>query len=319
VIQFADTAKLTIKPGTVVRFVKTDTDGDGIGENEIYVQGVLHAVGTTEKPIVFTSAEKDPAPGDWGAVNVMASEHDENRFEHCVVEYAYRGFHMHFSHATVRNCRMHDNYLAIQCQDSKLDVSNCVIEKNRGAIVFKDSKLKIDDNIIRDNYWAIRFLYGEADIEGNIITDNLINSVTFRENKATLKGNTINRNRKGISAESAKVQIRQNSISDSTESGMFLRGSDGLVSLNTIMRNGNAGISIENSGVAIEQNNITDNRNYGIDNNGAADVDAVDNWWGTTDPAKISAMIFDKNDDPKVGTVKFKPCSGGPNGPGETD
>jgi len=309
VIRFSEEATLTIKPGTVVRFTKTDTDGDGIGENEIYIQGTLHAVGTKKKPIIFTSAEENPAPGDWGAVNVMASEREGNRFEHCVVEYAYRGFHMHFSHATVSNCRMHDNFLAIQCQDSTLDVSGCLIEMNRGAIVFKDSKLKIRDNIIRDNYWAIRFLYGEADLEGNIITDNLINAITFRQNKATLRGNTISRNRKGISAESANAFIYGNQINGNSESGVYLRNSSGLVKLNEILDNGNSGVSIEDSDVDITKNNLVGNRNYAIDNNGKADVDARENWWGTTDKKLIAGMIYDKADDPDLGKVETDPIS----------
>jgi len=309
VVQFSAEAKLTILPGTVVRFVRTDSDGDGIGENEIYVQGVLHAVGTTAEPIVFTSAEENPAPGDWGAVNLMASENDKNRFENCVVEYAYRGFHMHFSRATVKKCTLRDNYLALQCQDSTMDVSGCVIERNRGAIVFKDSKLTIKDNIIRDNYWAIRFLYGEAEIEGNIITDNLINGVTFRENKARLKGNTISRNRKGVSSESSEVNIYGNNIDNSSESGVYLRGSKGYVKFNEVTLNGNAGISIEDSDVTIKQNNITDNRNYGIDNNGSMTVKAGTNWWGTTDTAKIAGMVFDNSDDPEVGKVETEPVA----------
>ncbi|HLB25738.1 MAG TPA: hypothetical protein VJM83_05375, partial [Nitrospirota bacterium] len=46
VVQFAPEATLTVLPGTVVKFTKTDTDGDGIGENEVYVQGRVVANGT---------------------------------------------------------------------------------------------------------------------------------------------------------------------------------------------------------------------------------------------------------------------------------
>src|SRR5512141_1889094 len=65
VVQFSSEASLTILPGTTVKFTRTDTDGDGIGENEIYIQGGLNAVGTKDRPIVFTSAEAHPRPGDW--------------------------------------------------------------------------------------------------------------------------------------------------------------------------------------------------------------------------------------------------------------
>jgi hypothetical protein len=55
-------ARLTILPGTVVRFERIDVDDDGIGDSELYVEGTLIAEGTVEHPILFTSAEKRIPP-----------------------------------------------------------------------------------------------------------------------------------------------------------------------------------------------------------------------------------------------------------------
>jgi parallel beta-helix repeat protein len=309
VVQFAPEATLTILPGTTVMFTKTDTDHDGIGENEIYIQGHLLARGTKEKPITFTSAEEHKRPGDWGAVNIMVSEGKRNELSNCIIEYGYRGFHMHFSKASITDSMMRDNYLGIQCQDSELTVARCVITGNRGAIVFKDSKLAIRDSVITDNYWGIRFLYGEAEITGNRLSGNLINGITFRETKVKATGNVLTGNRKGFSAEQSQVELSGNVMSGSQESGVYLKHSTGKVSGNEITRNGNSGISIEDSDVSITGNDIEGNAFYAVDNNGSMAVDARGNWWGTADGSKAAKQVYDRASSPSIGRVIMDPVA----------
>ena len=41
--------------------------------------------------------------------------------------------------------------------------------------------------------------------------------------------------------------------------------------------------------------------------------DFTNNYWGTTDPDSIAALIWDSNDDPEIhSTVLFEPFAGGP-------
>ena len=93
---------LTILPGTVVRFGKIDVDGDGIGDSELYVEGDLVAEGTVERPILFTSGEKAPAPRDWKYLFVNLSRNTV--MSHCVSEYAFSGAQVHFSRASISRC-----------------------------------------------------------------------------------------------------------------------------------------------------------------------------------------------------------------------
>lgn len=309
VVQFDAGTTLTILPGTTVRFTRTDTDHDGIGENELYVQGKLLARGTKDAPIVFTSAEADPKPGDWGAVNIMVSEGETNVLENAVIEYAYRGFHMHFSHGKVIGCTMRYNFLGIQCQDSEMEVTGCNISHNRGAIVFKDSKLLIKDNVISDNYWGIRFLYGEVELTGNRITGNLVNGVTFRENKVTASGNVLSGNRKGFSADTAELTFSDNVVKGSVESGVYLMHSRGTFTGSVVSGNGDSGFSVEDSDVRISGNDITGNSLYGVDNNGSMDVNARSNWWGTPDEAAVAEMVYDRAEKPSRGRVQYSPVA----------
>ncbi len=95
-------ARLTILPGTVVAYDKIDIDGDGIGDSELYVEGEIVAEGTAGRPIVFTSAEKAPAPRDWKYLFINLSPRAV--LAHCVSEYAFSGVQIHFSRASVSRC-----------------------------------------------------------------------------------------------------------------------------------------------------------------------------------------------------------------------
>ncbi len=95
-------ARLTILPGTVVAFERLDVDDDGIGDSELYVEGEIVAEGTAERPILFTSAEKAPAPRDWKYLFINLSSRAV--LARCVSEYAFSGVQIHFSRASVSRC-----------------------------------------------------------------------------------------------------------------------------------------------------------------------------------------------------------------------
>src|SRR5512145_1212423 len=69
ILTVAPGVTLEIRPGTTVRLTPFDSNGDGIGEHELFIQGRLLALGSIERPVLFTSAAQQPRPGDWGALN----------------------------------------------------------------------------------------------------------------------------------------------------------------------------------------------------------------------------------------------------------
>ena len=76
---------LTIEPGVVVRFnsSRSLTIGGTSGD-----PGALVARGEEENPIVFTSNQASPAPGDWYYIQFSNTSDDATTvMEHCVVEY----------------------------------------------------------------------------------------------------------------------------------------------------------------------------------------------------------------------------------------
>jgi hypothetical protein len=83
---------LTLRPGVVFRFPKVGSQPgarltfgtNGNAPNNLV--GVLNAMGTAAKPIVFTSGEANPAPGDW--VGIWLNTANGSRLDHVEISYA---------------------------------------------------------------------------------------------------------------------------------------------------------------------------------------------------------------------------------------
>jgi len=144
-------ATLTILPGTTVKFLWSDVDGNRIGDGELNVEGRLIARGTRSKMITFTSARKEPGKKDW--TYVMLSMNRESVVEHCLFEYAFTGLQAHLSTAVIR-----DN----------------IFRGNFEGLRFSTSDLVIEHNDIRENTYGIRYESRGSDttISGNDISGN---------------------------------------------------------------------------------------------------------------------------------------------------
>jgi hypothetical protein len=79
---------LTIEPGVHLRFKKGGILWVDFGASDNLALGAMHAVGTANDPIVFTSAESPPAAGDWLGIYYGQVPNPSNRVDHAHVEYA---------------------------------------------------------------------------------------------------------------------------------------------------------------------------------------------------------------------------------------
>lgn len=145
---------LTILPGTVVKFVWVDEDGDNIGDGELTCEGRLIAKGTKDKMITFTSAQEKPRMKDWTFVQISVNKGSE--VVYCKFEYAFSGLQVHYSTASVRNCIFTNNFEGMR---------------------FSTTDVQIEHNDFLDNYFGIRY---EAHGSRTTVTKN-----TFRDNEQT--------------------------------------------------------------------------------------------------------------------------------------
>ena len=94
---------LTIDPGTQLRFNSSIGLFVGTSAN----QGMLSAVGTVADPILFTTNNPAPAPGQWQGVYFDSLANDASVLEHAIVEYAGQTYSSNvrvvLSSPTIRN------------------------------------------------------------------------------------------------------------------------------------------------------------------------------------------------------------------------
>jgi len=148
-------AILTILPGTTVRFLWIDEDGDGIGDSELNVEGRIIARGEKAKPITFTSGRSAPQMKDW--TYVMVSTSKDSVFEYCTIEYAFTGIQVHYSSATVRNCLFRRNFEGMRFSTTAVDILNCDFIGNNYALRFEvnGSRATVARNRIEGNRYGI--------------------------------------------------------------------------------------------------------------------------------------------------------------------
>ena len=305
VLTVAPEVVLEIRPGTVVRFTHFDSNGDGIGEHEIFIQGRLLAEGTAQAPILFTAAQPDPRPGSWGAINMMMAE-EENIFAHCIVEYGYRGFHAHFARARVRDSLFRRNMRGFQFQESTVTVERCRVEENINGLQLGGGGGGRRDCTVSGSYWGVRCVYVELTVEGCRITDNLINGLNARDSQVQVRGSRISGNRRGLYLQRSEGRVDASILDGNSEHGIFLENSRAEIVANRISDNGRSGVRWLDSEGALSGNHLAGNGLYALVNDGAQHLTTTGNWWGSVDAAAIARLIRDGRDRPGLGNVETR-------------
>ncbi|MEW6086987.1 MAG: right-handed parallel beta-helix repeat-containing protein [bacterium] len=149
IIQIEKGAKLTILPGIKVEFVHVDKNNDGYGETGLVVYGNIIAEGKPDKPVIFTSASSAKNKNDWQGIYIETS--NDSLFKNCIIEYANKALHLHFS---------------------PIVISNCELRFNQGAVHFRDSNVMFDHNYIHHNIIGLRIWNSDPIIVSNTIKDN---------------------------------------------------------------------------------------------------------------------------------------------------
>jgi hypothetical protein len=82
------TGTLTIEPGVTLRFQPGSVLAVQAYTADEAATGTLRAVGTPDKPIVFTSDSATATPGDWVGITINGAPSPNNRIEHATIAYA---------------------------------------------------------------------------------------------------------------------------------------------------------------------------------------------------------------------------------------
>ena len=167
-------AVLTVKPGTKFLFEPFDPDGDGVNDSRLLIEGRLVARGEPDAPIIFTSAAKDPEPGDWLELRIDRSE--GSVLEYCVLEHSRYGLHVHFSSGVIANSIFRSNIDGTRFGNSRFLVVNNRVSGNIGkGINLRNSSIVLGGNDITGNRHGI-FVF-EKGSESRIIRNAFSHNV----------------------------------------------------------------------------------------------------------------------------------------------
>lgn len=196
-IIFAPWAKLNIEPGTKVEFEKSQeivntswtkwadayikdhndpTGREGYNQSHFEITGKIIAKGTSQKPILFTSAQTPLEYADWDQLVLFSGSILDN----VELSYAHNGINIDGDNVTVKNSKIHDSLWS--CVDVYGD--NNIVENNDifhcwhqaiGVKKVKQSNI-IKNNRIRDAQLSVNCEFGATPIiEGNTIQAAPIN------------------------------------------------------------------------------------------------------------------------------------------------
>ncbi|MDY6960136.1 MAG: lectin like domain-containing protein, partial [Halobacteriota archaeon] len=208
--------------------------------------------------------------------------------------------------AKVHNLNTIEDFITIQeAIDDSDTTSGHIIELDVGTY---------SENIVLSKSVTLRSSSGDP-------TDTIINAADPAEHlikittddvnigNLTLKGAT-SANKAGIFADGVDLcRIENNNITDNYYGIYLYDSSSNYLKLNLVSGNINSGFYLTggSTGNEIFFNNIYANSAYGFVNNQSSDVDATQNWWGTTVNDTINASIYDHYDDSSLGEVIYIP------------
>lgn len=175
----------------------------------------------------------------------------------------------------IEYCDFSYAHTAIHAHGGQVAVSHCNFHDNGVAVGCKNIKdfevkslFTVENNMIRGNGMGLLFGGGSVmNAKHNEITDNALFGVYAKKGsaKSIIKYNNISRNGKGV---------------------LFWAVAEGF---------------------KISENNIADNKDYNMSimEGTSVDVDASNNWWGTSDERVIKEKIMDKDEEEALGRVIY--------------
>jgi len=282
---------LTIEPGVTVN----------LGNYFLNINGTLIAKGDSTDKIVFVNNRY------FGGSEITFSQHsiswNEQTGQGCIIENAIINSTVLFLQGSpkIANCEV-DN--AILISGGSPIITDCNISLNGAGIDVFSGSPTLSNNVIRGNGFG-NGIYGSGTVtlSGNVIS-HFQKAVKIYSGTYQITGNTIAQCENGIEAiVDAIVTIQGNLIDNNTGCGISWGRAN--IESNTITNN-KIGIHNPVAGVIIRNNNILANTENSI-TAATDDLDAINNYWGTTDTAAINQTLYDKIDDPALGKITFIP------------
>jgi hypothetical protein len=264
--------KLTIEAGTEIIFLTNGT---------LAIKGILNVEGEENEPVIFKlhhSIDKENGPERCILIKNEIEVSIEIKFAkfydfHSAIYVRPAG-----ADVLIRGSEFRNHYTAVtNWGGSAMILENCVFENNSYSI--HGSKIEVHNSFFKNND------YGLYEVENSKVYNSI-----FTKNDISINGEI---------KELKTCKISENNI------GIQATGE---ICNNHIVNN-NIGLWLSGGETKINYNNIFDNNEYNIKSHSYEDIDATNNWWGTTNKELIDQSIYapEIDDGNIMGEIIYEP------------
>ncbi len=292
---------LTIEPGVTV----------DLASYYIQVNGTINAQGTNSKKVVFVGSTYrygEDAAFPQNSLNFVDSATDWNDQTQsgCIVQNAF----FQSAGTTVANSAPRLSYNYYNASGITVYSGSPTITNNefyRASLTDHGAGL-VSKNLFKQSGCGVT-ASGPVQISENFF-DGCNTGATFW-GETTFSENTVTNCQVGIQSDASTVTLTKNFICNN---GYGVKGG-AIIESNTIINN-TVGIQLTQSSYltsnSIKNNNIYNNSRYNLLMERSSDVDATNNYWGTTNSGSIGADIYDSAEDFSKGKVTYQPFLSSP-------
>lgn len=305
---------LTIEPGVVVKV-----------DSGCYfrVDGKLVAIGTIADTIKFTSNKSLPAIKSWPGIAFSAKgKNDTSTFNYCLFEYGdttvlNMGSYVKANYSVFRNSNIG---IMVNGALNFTNVYRCLLTKNNKGMHYRGKYASLSETILSFNdiglfeeskglqssydsfnynrigYWAVAV--GQAGFDFNRFKGNSMYGMYLTSPTGT--GGSIDRICNSVFIYNAKAIGLDSALAGDLYKNKFGYNDIGL-EINYPL---SYTITIAAGGGYFGQC-FNKNMSYNVVNNSAISLGMYGCWWGTTSTPGIDSTIYDKNDNPSLGTVDY--------------
>lgn len=303
VLTIAPQTTLAISPGTVVTFQPDDA---GSTDGALLVLGRLCAKGTSERPVLFRPGTRTAEPGDWQGILLLGSE-KKNLLEQCRVEGAATGLEALFSTITLKDAQFLACETGVRLKGALLaaaggGASNCGL-----GYALVESESDIRDAVFSGNTRGLFLSGGALRLASTNFAANAEAALEAKGARLSVLRSAFAGNGSGLVLTSTEGEITSSKLVANRGVGVRLTGSRMRLSGNVISRNTDVGIMADDAEAAAWGNDISSNGRYDLYNAGREDFMAPGNWWGTPSLPEARIRIYDREDDPRNGSVRIEP------------
>ncbi|HSV49842.1 MAG TPA: hypothetical protein VLH35_05955 [Candidatus Acidoferrales bacterium] len=321
---------LTIEPGVIVN----------LNDNYLQVNGTLTAKGTPTNPIQFNEGQiqftnnsigwnEETATGaiiEYAIINntqsnigsskisIIQSSPKINYVNITCLNYPATGIAITNGSPTITNCNITTNGRCIEAVNGNITICDNALQTitYNGMEIYNCSNVLVSGNIIQGKRGYYNTFIGVGCVDSNASICN--NTVSGFE--VGIGSNRIENSNEIVNTYFTNNLVFQNQYGLS----VVLAGLDANRSYNCIQNNtsfkNNVGLRIyreSNSTITAQYNNLFNNSEYEVRLQRSFNVDAGNNWWGTTNTTVIEQKIYDFHEDFSIGNVTYDPILTSPN------